>query len=114
MKASCDRTPVADKNRVTFSSKSPWSPVPSPKIRYVGLVSSCLGSGSTLPVGFITSCLSSGGTVVELSRKALESGRGGKKVSRDLRVNTRVKDVNGDLGCNKVGGERWGSVLLLG
>ena len=68
MKVFCDCTPVADKNHVTFSSKSPRSPVPSPKIRYVGLVSSCLGSGSTLPVGFIASCLSSGGTVVELSR----------------------------------------------
>ena len=24
---------------------------------------------------------------------------------RRLRANTKVKDVNGDLGCNKVGGE---------
>ena len=74
--ASCWPTPFADKNCVIFSSKSPQSPAPSPKIRRVGLVSSCLGLGSTLPVGFITSCLSSGGMVVELSHKALESGHG--------------------------------------
>ena len=65
--------------------------------------------------------------LVELSRMALESGRVGKKVSKvfesehsfaskamreapamfkqRLRANTKVKDVDGDLGCNKVGGE---------
>ena len=43
-------------------------------------------------MGFITSCLSSGGTVVELSHIVLESGRVGKKVSGDLRVESRAHD----------------------
>ena len=33
---------------------------------------------------------------------------------RSLKANTKVKELNGNLGCNEVGGERWGSVLLLG
>ena len=50
MIASSGCTSIADKNLVTFSSKSPRSPAPSPKIRCVRLVSTGCGTDSTFPV----------------------------------------------------------------